>query len=64
MGYGRVFSEAQRIFFSPSIKRGYLKKNGERLGGQRFILFMEVLFLWLKLGIAFRRQGIGCSLAR
>ena len=31
------------------------------VGGQRFV-FMGVLFLWLRWGIAFRRLSIGCSL--
>ena len=59
-----MLSEVQKIFYSPGIKRGYLKKNGERRGGQRFILFMEVLFLWLRPGIAFHMLDIGCSLVR
>jgi parallel beta-helix repeat protein len=43
------------------LKNRDLRKNGERRGGQRFV-FMGVLFLWLKLGIAFRRLSIGYSL--
>ena len=40
-----------------------LEKNGKRRSCQRFTRFMEVLFLWLQLGIASRRLSIVCSLA-